>query len=135
MGKVRADLLIVDNHEILLMHRIKNGDEYFVLPGGSVEPGESLVEGATREAKEETGLDVKIDKELWRYHNDADGRDHVCFLVSKYSGILKLGHPEVDRMTENNKYFLEWHELKELKDIRIYPEDTKIKILETFKND
>jgi ADP-ribose pyrophosphatase YjhB (NUDIX family) len=30
------------------------------IPGGRIEPGESIVDSATREMKEETGLDVKI---------------------------------------------------------------------------
>ncbi|MGR3764155.1 NUDIX hydrolase [Rossellomorea sp. NS-SX7] len=37
----------------------KNGS-YYTLPGGAVEPGETLEEAAIREAKEETGFDVEI---------------------------------------------------------------------------
>ena len=42
---------------------VKNkGDNfsYYTLPGGAVEPEETLEEAAIREVKEETGLDVKI---------------------------------------------------------------------------
>lgn len=42
-----------DNHQILLQHR-KDGN--WGLPGGLMEPGESLEETATREVYEETGL-------------------------------------------------------------------------------
>ncbi len=114
------------------MHRIKNNLEYFVLPGGSVEEGESVEEAAIREAKEETGLDVIIEKELWQFHNNADNRKHYYFLVTKYSGQLKLGSPEIERVTELNKYFLEWHDLQEFSDIKFFPEEIKVKILETF---
>lgn len=37
----------------------------FALPGGFIEPYESALEGAIREAKEETGLDIEIDRLLF----------------------------------------------------------------------
>lgn len=132
MVKKRANVLIKNKGKILLMHRIKNGIEYFVLPGGGVEDGESIVDAAIREAKEETGLDVTIDGELWKYHNSTDDRDHFYYLVTKYSGSLKLGGHEVDRVSETNKYFLEWHDLRKLNDVKFFPEDIKTKVLETF---
>ena len=45
-----------DNHQVLLQHR-KDGN--WGLPGGLMEPGESLEETATREVYEETGLTLK----------------------------------------------------------------------------
>lgn len=132
MIKTRASVLIKNKGKVLLIHRIKNNFEYFVLPGGSVEEGENEEEAAIREAKEETGLDVIIEKKLWQFHNDVDNRKHCYFLVTKYSGQLELGSPEIERVTELNKYFLEWHDLQEFSDIKFFPEEIKVKILETF---
>lgn len=56
-----ADAFVVslpdDGHRYILM--IKRGDGHgWAIPGGKVEPGESPVEAAVRELKEETGLDL-----------------------------------------------------------------------------
>ncbi len=132
MSQIRVSLLIKNKEKILLMRRIKNNAEYYVLPGGSVEFGESITEAAIREAKEETGLDVVIDKELWQYHNNSDGRDHCCYLVTKYSGQLKLGNPEAGRVSDANKYFLEWHTLGSFNELEFFPEEIKQKVLAIF---
>ncbi|MCL2451297.1 NUDIX hydrolase [Candidatus Saccharibacteria bacterium] len=48
-------------------------------PAGHVEPGESLIEGAIRETKEETGYDVKINGLLSIRKKDFDDRMAVIF--------------------------------------------------------
>ncbi|MFQ5766370.1 MAG: NUDIX domain-containing protein [Acidobacteriota bacterium] len=45
----------------------------WALPGGFVEPGESLEEAAVREAEEETGLQVQLIRQFHAY--SAPGRD------------------------------------------------------------
>ena len=47
------------NTEILLIRHVKSG--YWSFPKGHVEKGETEVETAVREIKEETGLDVFVD--------------------------------------------------------------------------
>ena len=52
-------ILIEDGNRILLQNRVKDDWRGYALPGGHVETGESFVEAAIREAKEETGLRIK----------------------------------------------------------------------------
>lgn len=57
-----AGILIVREHEILLQHRapwVHNGDTWGI-PGGARDSHETTVEGAFREAIEETGIDTDL---------------------------------------------------------------------------
>ena len=49
-----------DQKRILLAHR--RDMNMWDLPGGGLDPGELPTEGAVRETKEETGLDVEVDR-------------------------------------------------------------------------
>jgi len=77
--KVTTDAILIDNDKILL---IKRGNEPFkgmwALPGGHVEYGERVEEAAVREAKEETGLDIKVIKLTGVYSDPKrDPRGHT----------------------------------------------------------
>ena len=57
--KVGVGVIVVDDSgRVLLEKRSDNG--MWGLPGGGIEPGESVYETALREVKEETGLDIEI---------------------------------------------------------------------------
>ena len=51
--------LIYQDDKILLQNRVKKDWQGWTLPGGHIEPGESIVEAVKREMKEETGLTVR----------------------------------------------------------------------------
>ncbi|MGM0852644.1 MAG: NUDIX hydrolase [Bacillota bacterium] len=55
-------VLLLDElgENVLMVKNIGENSSYYTLPGGAVEPGETLEEAAIREVKEETGLDVEI---------------------------------------------------------------------------
>lgn len=84
-----VDIIIeLDNQGILLIKR-KNIPFGWAIPGGFVDYGESLEDAAVREAKEETGLDVKLIKQLHTYSRpDRDPRHHAIstVYVAKASG-------------------------------------------------
>ncbi len=62
-----ASAVVVDSRGRVLL--VKRGAEpergRWSVPGGSVDPGETLAEAAAREAFEETGVHVQIVRELW----------------------------------------------------------------------
>ncbi len=66
--------LIITNPEgeILLERRSDNGR--WGLPGGGMDPGESVTRTAVREAMEETGLAIRVTELIGVYSDPADGR-------------------------------------------------------------
>lgn len=50
--------MVYRGEELLLQNRVKTDWRGYCFPGGHVEPGESIVDSAVREIKEETGLTI-----------------------------------------------------------------------------
>lgn len=129
----RAVAVIIKDNKILLLRRIKNGEEYFVFPGGGVEKGESIKDATVREMKEEFCIDIKIDRFLFKLFvptNEHDsGRMSYFYLVKEFKGTPKLGGPEKKRMNKNNQYYPEWKKLNQLKELtNLYPEEAKNRV-------
>jgi 8-oxo-dGTP pyrophosphatase MutT (NUDIX family) len=57
----RGSVVIIEDGKVALIERMKNGNHYYVFPGGGVEKGETPEQTAIREAFEELGVTVKID--------------------------------------------------------------------------
>jgi len=125
----RAVGVIVKNDKVLLMRRIKDGQEYYVFPGGGVIEGESTETATIREIKEELSINPKIDKLLFEIENQ--GRQEYYYLIKEFSGQPQLGGEEKQRMNENNQYYPVWMELDKLTNLdNLYPELVKKKIMD-----
>ena len=58
--RIRVSALLRWQERILLIRHEKPGKEYWLLPGGGVNSGESLVDGLRRELAEEVGLEDRL---------------------------------------------------------------------------
>ncbi len=88
-----VDVIIEYQNKIVLIERL-NEPYGYAMPGGFVDYNETLENAAIREAKEETGLDVKLNYILGVYSNPKrDPRQHTisAVYVSEGFGEIKAG--------------------------------------------
>ncbi len=86
-----VDVIIEVGDKVVLISR-KNPPYGWAIPGGFVDYGESLEEAAVREAREETGLEVKLLEQFYTYSDpERDPRHHTITTVyiAKAEGIPK----------------------------------------------
>lgn len=88
--------VIFDEDKVLVIQQVKG---HWGFPKGHVEDGETEVQTAIREIKEETNLDVEID-ETHRYverYSPEEGveKDVIFFIAKKIGGEVKVQEEEV----------------------------------------
>jgi 8-oxo-dGTP diphosphatase len=88
-------LVFIAPGDSLLLVRQNYGKRYWSLPGGSVEPGESVDQAAVREVKEETGLDVRLTRLVGVYSKPAQDALAVCFEAEVLGGSLSEATDEI----------------------------------------
>jgi len=123
-----AGILILRDSEILLQHRaprVHNGDTWGI-PGGARDSHESTIEGAFREAVEETGINTNLltplhtftdDHGSWKYETviARATADLVAHEVNDESHEVRWVHiDQVSQMTLHPSFAKSWPELQEL---------------------
>ena len=104
--RISARAVIIENGKVLTMfrRRIKNGEvrEYYVLPGGGQDAGETLEDTVKRELQEEMNVTIEVLGYLGQM-DDPNGASNFyhCKITS---GTPHLGGEELDKQSPENYY-------------------------------
>lgn len=86
---------IIHNHHILLIRHKEHASshDYWLVPGGGIEAGETEEGCVIREMKEETNLEVKVERLLLeeQWEEDDSYRGAKTFLCTPLSGEARPG--------------------------------------------
>ena len=120
---VRAVAILIKNDEILLIHRTRDGKEFWVFPGGGKEKDETVEKAVVREVEEEASIKCKLIKLLYTHIYSDLGHKQFYYLCKYLSGNPKLGeYNELQTMKgENQAYEPVWVKIKELSKKLLYP--------------
>ncbi len=116
--RLRVAVALMRGGRLLLVRHRKEGEDYYLLPGGGVKWGESMEEALRREVREETGLEVQAGRLLCVSETlYPDGSRHIVNLV--FRGLEKGGEirPSSDPRVEASVFV----DLGDLPGLRLYP--------------
>ena len=143
MERTRVAGIIFINGKIALMHRkdvLKRPEmpEYYTIPGGGLEEGETEEEGTKREIKEEFGIEVRIVKKLYEMKSTKFNQKELYYLCEYVSGKFGTGQgPEFSndpKYKDSGKYIPELVEKENIKNINLLPLEIKKKIIKYIEN-
>ena len=115
-----AGIMIVRGHEILLQHRapwVHNGDTWGI-PGGARDSHETTIEGAFREAIEETGIDTDLLTPLHTFTDDHGDWKYETVIAQAAPGLI--AHEVNDESHE-----VRWVDIEKVDELPLHPSFAK----------
>ncbi len=135
---ILARAVIIDNDHILLYKTLDMRENFFFLPGGHVEHGESAKEALKREMIEETGCEVIIKRFLGCIENIFENSESCKCHNHDYSFIFEVESKSLNMRTQlfnfDDRMELSWMSLSELSNIPFKTEALK-KLIPKWLND
>ncbi|MBN2258601.1 MAG: NUDIX domain-containing protein [Anaerolineaceae bacterium] len=121
----RVTGLVFRDNRILLIHRIRNGNEFWVFPGGAINGNEDPDTAINRVMLEQTGLWLVSNVHLF------DEYDEHAFTWYNFFCELSPGDPhyiELDAMaqTPDNRARLEWVDLEQIPNLNVFPNPERL---------
>ncbi|MBB5998478.1 NUDIX domain-containing protein [Streptomonospora salina] len=114
----RVTGLLVEDGHVLLLDQDTDGPRRWSLPGGRVEEGEALADALVREMREETGVDVEVQRLLYVCDHIVPEKGvhvvHMTFEVHRVGGTLGDISTGIDTRPIRGVEFVKTGELPQL---------------------
>lgn len=116
-GKKGAGIFFTDGKKVLILKRSEKGDNQgkWSLPGGKIEEGESAIDAAKREAKEECG---KLKGQRFEYSKEKDG------LFEWTTFFFKIEKPFKCKLSDEHTEY-KWVKILDLENYDLHPKFKK----------
>ncbi|HWS48682.1 MAG TPA: NUDIX domain-containing protein [Candidatus Methanoperedens sp.] len=125
--RARVSVLVVNQktNKFVLIFRHKNNQDYYSVPGGGIEKGESPEDAVGREIFEELGCRLKKIQKVSEVKTDT--RLDFNYIATTDDYLLLVTGPEKDRLdSPDNLFRPEWHNQSSFRtDISIFPESAR----------
>jgi len=119
-------VILLQDGQVALIWCEEGGETFYCFPGGRLEPGETWEEAAIREAREELGVEVRLERlvatrRLTLPGSLADGEGRF-YLATAVGGVFGSGDgPEYTPGLYPGVYIPRWVPLAELPSINVRP--------------
>jgi ADP-ribose pyrophosphatase YjhB (NUDIX family) len=118
LPRTRVAVVLVEDDQVLLVRHSKRGESYWLLPGGGLDYGEGIAECARREIREETGLEIEVERFLYLSEAIAPDRSrhilNITVLGRLAGGTLELAQGDIMDAVQ-------WFPFAELAGLTLYP--------------
>ena len=122
----RASVIIFNTDKTkILLFKVEDGRDYYLLPGGRIEIFEDSKSAITREVKEELGYELDFDlcsiQENFVIKNNQKIMQYCFCYKAIYNGKIKK---DIFKCKDNDGQQFYWVNINELFKYKIYPEST-----------
>ena len=128
-----SGIILNEKKDKILLFKVEDGRDYFLLPGGRIELYEDSLTAIKREVMEELGYDIYFT--LCSIQENFVIKENVKIMQYNfcYKGIYK-GIINTDRFVckDNNNQYFYWVDIEQLNSYKVYPEST-IKLIRSEK--